>query len=454
MKLHHDPRPDSRAARIARRARLLGAGESGVRTSLVVLVATWAIGLGALTAVIGFESRVDTQRQSQVVVGTTLREEISLAQEAFSAAVAARGKVPTHSQIPGELRADEQTIGASLDTLRSLGDKSEEARLRTLDAVYFVAIDRLATLVAQGGSRQAALAFGRDELPSGVYGGLLGELRRAGTNYSAQATSARQVASVSTIVAILFVLFAFSFSLWRATRLAREKHELLARSRVETLTDALTGLPNRRKLFVDMERLLAESPPPTDLALGMFDLNGFKQYGRLAEAVARKLGLSEDDVTLTRLTAELHDVGKTAIPDAILEKPGPLDADEWDLMRRHTLIGERILASAPALLKVAALVRATHERPDGTGYPDGLLEHQIPLSSRIVAVVDAYDAMTSTRSYRLPLTPEEAIAEVRRCAGSQFDQTVCDAFVAVWNELAYPSPADDSAALARLAPAL
>ncbi len=134
--------------------------------------------------------------------------------------------------------------------------------------------------------------------------------------------------------------------------------------------------------------------------------------GRLAEAVAYKLELSEDEVALTRLTAELHDVGKTAIPDAILDKPGPLDSDEWELMKRHTIIGERILASAPALVRIAPLVRATHEWVDGTGYPDGLRADEIPLSSRIVAVVDAFDAMTSERAYGVTRTVEQALGEV------------------------------------------
>src|ERR1700680_529840 len=101
-------------------------------------------------------------------------------------------------------------------------------------------------------------------------------------------------------------------------------------------------------------------------------------------------------------------------------------------MRRHPLIGERTLAAAPALSQVAPLVRSTHERADGAGYPDGLRADEIPLSSRIVAVVDAYDAMTSKRPYSLPLTPSEAIDELRRCAGTQFDPSVTRAFITVW----------------------
>ena len=96
----------------------------------------------------------------------------------------------------------------------------------------------------------------------------------------------------------------------------------------------------------------------------------------------------------------LHDVGKVAIPDAILDKPGPLDEDEWAFMRRHTIIGERILHAAPALAAAAPLVRSRHERFDGTGYPDGLAGDDIPLGARIIAVCDAYDAMISDRPYR------------------------------------------------------
>jgi two-component system cell cycle response regulator len=156
--------------------------------------------------------------------------------------------------------------------------------------------------------------------------------------------------------------------------------------------------------------------------------------GTLAEAVACKLGLPEDVVTLTRLTAELHDVGKTAIPDVVLEKPGPLDDDEWALLKRHTIIGERILAAAPALARIAPLVRSTHEWVDGSGYPDGLVGDAIPLSSRIVSVVDAYDAMTSSRPYGVERTSDQALAELRRCAGSQFDPAVVEAFLAVCRE--------------------
>jgi PAS domain S-box-containing protein/diguanylate cyclase (GGDEF)-like protein len=151
----------------------------------------------------------------------------------------------------------------------------------------------------------------------------------------------------------------------------------------------------------------------------------------LAAATATTLGLSADDVACTRIAAQLHDIGKSAVPEAILSKPGPLDSEEWDFMRRHTLIGERIVAAAPALARIAPIVRASHERPDGNGYPDGLMTEAIPIGARIVAVVDAFSAMVSSRPYKPSMTIDGALSELRRCAGTQFDKTVVDAFARV-----------------------
>jgi diguanylate cyclase (GGDEF)-like protein len=150
-----------------------------------------------------------------------------------------------------------------------------------------------------------------------------------------------------------------------------------------------------------------------------------------AAATARQLGLRGEVVDEIARAAELHDIGKIAIPDSVLNKPGPLDDGEWQLMRQHTVIGERILLAAPALKPVAALVRASHERWDGEGYPDRAAGEQIPLGARIVAVCDAYDAMVSERSYKRALPSAQALAELRRCAGRQFDPAVVEAFAAV-----------------------
>jgi diguanylate cyclase (GGDEF)-like protein len=343
----------------------------------------------------------------------------------------------------------------------------------------------------------------------------------------------------------------------------RENVVLLGVSRHEAKTDALTGLGNRRRLLIDLERALQESSPERPHSLLLFDLNGFKTYndlfghpagdallsrlghalvhaaapsatayrmggdefcvlagpdrdddtflsgcldalsehgegfditaafGRcdftdealdpsqalrradramyaqkdstrasaggqsmevlvrilaerdgelathlddvagLSERVAHALGLSDADRTSVLRAGVLHDVGKAAIPDAILDKPGPLDEEEWAFMRRHTIIGERILLGAPALAQVAALVRSSHERWDGSGYPDGLAGTDIPLGARIIAVCDAFDAMVTDRPYRSAMPDEEAVEELRDCAGTQFDPEVVEAFATV-----------------------
>jgi two-component system cell cycle response regulator len=150
----------------------------------------------------------------------------------------------------------------------------------------------------------------------------------------------------------------------------------------------------------------------------------------LAYSVGRTLGLTAAELDDMVRAAEFHDIGKVAIPDAILHKPGPLDEAEWSFMRQHTIIGERMLDVAPALAPVAKLVRWSHERYDGTGYPDRLASAQIPLGAKIVAVCDAFNAMTSERPYSPAMSIDEALAELQRCAGSQFDPIVVDAFCA------------------------
>jgi diguanylate cyclase (GGDEF)-like protein len=335
----------------------------------------------------------------------------------------------------------------------------------------------------------------------------------------------------------------------------RENRRLYELTRSEAITDALTGLGNRRKLLLDLERRFgAEHPAPTILMI--FDLDGFKSYNdtfghpagdallarlgaklgevpgpagdsyrlggdefcviatisdgdperliddacaalfesgegftvgssfgavllpeeatdasqalhvaderlyaqkhakrletdRMMDALLEALSLRQPDLPLHLdsvgslaveialaldrpraeidelvRAAQLHDLGKLAVPDEILHKAGPLDDREWAFIRQHPLVGERILRASPALRSVATVVRSTHERWDGAGYPDGLAGEEIPLASRIIAVCDAFTAMTSSRPYRPALSEQEALAELDRFAGSQFDPTV------------------------------
>jgi two-component system, cell cycle response regulator len=372
------------------------------------------------------------------------------------------------------------------------------------------------------------------------------------------------------LAVLLLAAAALGLALVRMALALTENDRLLARSRVQAETDALTGLPNRRRLKVDLAAALDSDTPH---ALVLLDLNGFKSYndafghaagdtvlvrlgralaesartgkayrmggdefcvlavcpphavgafsarcaaamalrgqgfsitaahgvvtipgehgtpasalaladermyqqkrggripaarqsanvltalaeehapvlarhmrsvGELAHAVAVELGVSGAELEALRYAAGLHDIGKLAIPNDVLEKPGPLTEDEWQLIRRHTVVGERILATAPALERSARLVRWSHERIDGQGYPDGLRGDQIPLSARIIAAANAYDAMLTVQPYQPARPSDEALSELRRCAGTQFDAAAVAALERIIAHVPEPPPA-------------
>jgi diguanylate cyclase (GGDEF)-like protein len=339
-----------------------------------------------------------------------------------------------------------------------------------------------------------------------------------------------------------------------------QNRQMLIASRIEAVTDALTGLANRRALMADLERALSASPPEA-MVLAIYDLDGFKAYndsfghpagddllrrlgrkladamephgcgyrlggdefcvlastrelpaeaicqtaeaalsergsgfeigaswgkvlipvevvtasealriadrrmysqkGRRADSASsqtrgvllrvlherepelerhldgvaslaatfgRQLPLDAEELDVLVRAAELHDIGKIAVPDEILHKDGDLTPEEWKLMRKHPLIGQRVLDAAPALGEVAKLVRSTHERWDGEGYPDGLAGREIPLGSRVILICDAYNAMTEGRAFRAARSNEQALEELRREAGTQFDPELVKAF--------------------------
>jgi two-component system cell cycle response regulator len=148
----------------------------------------------------------------------------------------------------------------------------------------------------------------------------------------------------------------------------------------------------------------------------------------LTTGMAIRLGMSLKEMQLVEMAARLHDIGKVAVPDSVLVKEGaPLTDEEWRILRRHSVIGADVVAHVPALRPLAPIIRSHHERWDGRGYPDGLVGEEIPLGARIVAVAGAYRALTADRPYQQGRTPEYALDELHRCAGSQFDPTVVDA---------------------------
>lgn len=155
----------------------------------------------------------------------------------------------------------------------------------------------------------------------------------------------------------------------------------------------------------------------------------------LAERIARRLNLPEPEVQAIRWATMLHDVGKIGVPDDVLRRPGPLTPMEWNLIRRHPDMGADIVIQATNQSHIGVIIRSHHERYDGSGYPRGLTGEQIPIGARILAVVDAYGAMVDGRSYQPPRSRDEALTEIVRCGGSQFDPRIVQAFLSVMQEL-------------------
>ena len=158
------------------------------------------------------------------------------------------------------------------------------------------------------------------------------------------------------------------------------------------------------------------------------------------ELLARTLGLDADAVDLIVKAGDLHDVGKLGIPDEIITKPGPLTSQEWEFMKQHTVMGEQIIAAAgPSLERIGPLVRASHERWDGMGYPDGLAGEEIPFGARIIAICDSFRAMMDERVYKPAMSLSDALQELHRCAGTQFDPALVEVFCRLVAERTEPN---------------
>ncbi len=215
---------------------------------------------------------------------------------------------------------------------------------------------------------------------------------------------------------------------WERAPLDAEKLQL-----AQSVADLTAGAIQRSRLFDELEEAYVQTVLALAKAVEAKDTYTADHAERLAdqaEQVARKLGVNDpEELRALRFGARLHDVGKIGVPDSILNKPGPLDADEWQLMRQHPAIGSRILEPIARLKDAAHIVRHHHERWDGKGYPDGLRGDAIPLGARILTVVDSYSAITDARVYKTARSHSEAIAELHRGAGAQFDPRVVDALL-------------------------
>jgi diguanylate cyclase (GGDEF)-like protein/putative nucleotidyltransferase with HDIG domain len=213
-------------------------------------------------------------------------------------------------------------------------------------------------------------------------------------------------------------------ALYAAKKLGRDRTVVYNPEMAETLLAATGQSTPRSERHSSTVLALAEVIDIRDSGTAAHS----ETVGRLAGAIARELGLSADVVERVRFGGIVHDVGKIGISDSVLRKPGWLTDEDWEEMRRHPEIGARILRGAN-LEQIGDWVLSHHERPDGQGYPKGLTGSSIPLEARILAVADAYEAMTSDRVYRPAMTPLAAREELRRCAGTQFDPQVVEAFL-------------------------
>jgi response regulator RpfG family c-di-GMP phosphodiesterase len=190
----------------------------------------------------------------------------------------------------------------------------------------------------------------------------------------------------------------------------------------------------RTRLNDAMTALDVESDASLDAMLSMLTLTDPEAYGHgyrvaaLAVSVARTLGMPDEALGPVEHGALLHDVGKFAVPEAILRKPAPLTVEELLLVRRHPAIGSDLIAQVPFLLPAVPIVRHAHERMDRLGYPDGLPAAEVCVGARIVCVADAYDTMTRPRVFRDAISPRDALLEIERCSGTQFDPLVVEAF--------------------------
>ncbi len=529
----------------------------------VLVVALTSI---ALVAILLLQSQAGAARDAQVKLANLQTSITQLQSAPFQAS-------PTNGGSPALAR--ELISSGKRQVARDLASLRRESPVPGLTAVAaplranYVALEKIFAIGSLGhgyGSRADHLA---------TVGGRAGAavsraLDEASREYRARASTADARARAGSVAMVAMLVLGFLFLYRRSARaraaaelLAREKEVLAAASGEEARTDALTGLGNRRALLDDLGTELSSPADERQLAVVLFDLDGFKQYNdtfghpagdallvrlstRLGLAVgdagtayrmggdefcvlarvgsdrgdslarrggealretgdafrvecsqglalvpaearssegalqladrrmyedkigrssasrqsadvllkvlsernpdllehlrgvavqatltAEELGLPAHQVSRIGLAAELHDVGKSAIPDAILNKPGPLDEGELRFIRSHTVIGERIVLAAPSLVTLAELVRSSHERFDGSGYPDELQGAEIPYGARIIAACDAFDAMVASRPYRDRLSVEDALEELRRGSGTQFDPMVVEAFLAV-----------------------
>jgi putative nucleotidyltransferase with HDIG domain len=406
---------------------------AAVRSSSAWLIAAaFALALASIGVVTALQQRASSARDAEVVLTAIGREFDGLQSIPYDTINAPDAAV--RAGVVSRMWRSEDRIEARFAQLVRDHPSPGLLRARAPFRANVATLHRVRRLLVRGQNDEAD-AFG--PVAGLQQAQLARELDRTGVVYRRRASSWLRLATAGSAATILVLVSLFSFSYLRSRK---------AHARVEGLSDQ-----NARLLVEDLQLQVLHR---LALAAEYRDDDTGQHTSRVAELAVRvgtALGMPTTDLALLRQAAPLHDVGKIAIPDHILLKPGRLTREEFGEMQRHTTLGAEMLAGPGLpLLEMAEQVALTHhERWDGSGYPAGLAGTAIPLAGRIVAIADVFDALTHSRPYKEAWPVADAVAEIRRQRGTQFDPAVVDAFLAVLPDLALAGTAAAATAGAR-----
>jgi hypothetical protein len=385
-------------------------------SSTWVIAGAFALAVLSIVVVTTLHQRADSSRDAQVMLGKIARDFDALQSIPWDGL----GEGPARqASVLKRMRASERRIQSRLAQLRREHPSSHLFHLMTPLRQNLAVLEQVRVLV---GRHEDNKAYAVGPLAAPLQHAAGRELDLAGAYYQRRASTSLTLATVGSagMIVGLVLLFAVFYlrshtSHRRAQRLARENAKLL-------VEDAQLQVIQRLALAAEYR----------DDATGQHT----RRVGDLSVLIGRALGISEDELTLLREAAPLHDVGKIAIPDSILLKPGKLTPEEFEQMKAHTTIGADMLnGRGLALLEMAEQIALTHhERWDGTGYPNGLSGRAIPRVGQIVAIADVFDALTHERPYKGAWSTGEAVTEIVSQRGRQFDPEVVDAFLQVLPE--------------------
>jgi HD-GYP domain-containing protein (c-di-GMP phosphodiesterase class II) len=387
-----------------------------------VIVGAVLAALASIAVVTKFQDRAGSSRDAQVKLGEVERTFEALQSLPYDGIGAQDGAAWV--SVRARMESSERRIETALEHLERNAATRHLVASRGSYRQNTVVLERIRSLLARGRQREA------DRL--GPVAGRLQravnqQLRRVALEYNARATESLTVTKFVAGGAILALVSLFGVFYLRSRKLAAKAARLTEQNALQEIHHAQLQVIQR----------LARAAEYRDDATG----EHIRRVGDLSARIGAALGLPDDQLDLLRDAAPLHDVGKIAIPDSILLKPGRLTRDEFEQMKGHAATGAAMLAGRefPLLAMAEEIALTHHERWDGGGYPTGIAGSSIPLAGRIVAVADVFDALTHSRAYKEAWPFDAAVAEIERGSGHQFDPAVVAAFGRVAPEF-FPPP--------------